>query len=98
MEVNTDSMIRFIWKNVHSKTYVVTDDLFSLSIAILSSPIYQNTIGTKKTGYALYFNRTFTYEIYHYGYTSMRYTSTALYSYEENTQAPNKVFYVNKYF
>ncbi len=27
------------------------------------------------------------------GYTSVRYTSTALYLYEENTQAPNKFFY-----
>jgi hypothetical protein len=26
------------------------------------------------------------------GYTSIRYTSTALYFYEENTQAPNKFF------
>ncbi len=27
------------------------------------------------------------------GYTSMRYTSTALYFYEENIQAPNNFFY-----
>jgi hypothetical protein len=46
----------------------------------------------KNMGYSLYFNRTFAYETYYYGIYSMRYTSTALYFYEENIQAPNNFF------